>query len=414
MTRGKGFRIRTELCKAAILVLCTLHFALPLPAHATPSSIAAVVNQEAVTESDISERLDFLLLESDNPDTDTTRQAMRGQVLQTLIDERLQIQDAAAQGIRIKAEAITDYAQKLGVSLPGELPATIRQRIEAQMALEKVIARRIRPEIVVSATEVMEAQATAGRAAAATEVMLEQAFVPILLPEDAEHAQTMASRIVAEVRRGADLSRIADYFPAPGSDHAQDGWIRIVQLPEGVRHAVANLKPGVVSDPIRTAEGFYVVQVKDTHQISYLSSGEPMARIRQIVIPLSKQATSTQLGTAQEEAESLRTRITTCESMESVARATGYLENWNLGWVALAKLSPALREVIDDLPLGTVSAPMRSGTGVHLLMVCERETPTPITLDPKEVEQQLLQRKLAFETRRYLQNLRRSAFIEMR
>jgi len=63
---------------------------------------------------------------------------------------------------------------------------------------------------------------------------------------------------------------------------------------------------------------------------------------------------------------------------------------------------------------GEVSPPVRSGNGIALLMVCERDERDTSEEGRKRVERQLRAERLAAESRRYLRDLRRTAFVDVR
>jgi peptidyl-prolyl cis-trans isomerase SurA len=82
---------------------------MPAPAHRRPAQapapqpsgdrpaetrIAAVVNDKVISVADLQSRLSMVMLSSNFPDTEETRQRIASQVLRTIVDEKLQMQEA--------------------------------------------------------------------------------------------------------------------------------------------------------------------------------------------------------------------------------------------------------------------------------------------------------------------------------
>src|SRR5690606_19209578 len=63
--------------------------------------IVAVVNDDIVTEFDVAMRMQLIIRSSGLPDTMETRNRLASQVLRQLIDERLQMQEAARRGVQV-------------------------------------------------------------------------------------------------------------------------------------------------------------------------------------------------------------------------------------------------------------------------------------------------------------------------
>src|SRR4051812_39894804 len=63
--------------------------------------IAAVVNDDVITQLDVFPRLRLAMLSARLQDTPETRQRLLPQVMRTLIDDHLKLQEAKAQGVTV-------------------------------------------------------------------------------------------------------------------------------------------------------------------------------------------------------------------------------------------------------------------------------------------------------------------------
>jgi peptidyl-prolyl cis-trans isomerase SurA len=67
-----------------------------------------------------------------------------------------------------------------------------------------------------------------------------------------------------------------------------------------------------------------------------------------------------------------------------------------------------------SLPVEQVSAPVQGPSGVHLLMVCDRREPQATTPQREQIAERLQRERVERLARRYLRDLRKEAFVEVR
>ena len=86
-----------------------------------------------------------------------------------------------------------------------------------------------------------------------------------------------------------------------------------------------------------------------------------------------------------------------------------------LGPLSENQLAPNIRSLISNLPDKTISKPLKVEGGIIIAMVCSRET-----LETREqkhriaISDQIFQKRLATAAEKYLSNLRRETFIDIR
>jgi peptidyl-prolyl cis-trans isomerase SurA len=151
----------------------------PPPARST-EGIAAVVNDDIISISDLTARLQLALISSGLPNTPETRQRLTPQVLRSLVDERLQLQEAARANMSVNAKEIDeafgrvaeqnrmqrDQLEKMLAS-QGVPRSTLESQIRATIAWGKLVQRRLRPSIEIGQEEIdaviQRIQANAGK-----------------------------------------------------------------------------------------------------------------------------------------------------------------------------------------------------------------------------------------------------------
>ncbi|RZJ91793.1 MAG: peptidylprolyl isomerase, partial [Brevundimonas sp.] len=78
----------------------------------------------------------------------------------------------------------------------------------------------------------------------------------------------------------------------------------------------------------------------------------------------------------------------------------------------VANLAPQFQQVARSAEVGTVSTPVRTPLGVHLLAVCGRRLGGPEAPTYQDIEGRLRSQTLAMLGRRYMRDLRADALIE--
>ena len=135
----------------------------PAVASAQGLRVVARVNDDAITDFDLSQRVLFAIRTTGLQDSPDLRQRMASQILRQMIDEKLQIQDAKRLGLKATdgelAQRFSDIERSAGmphgqfkqylqsVGVPFEIAV---QQIEAQIAWSKIIRRKVRPQVDVS------------------------------------------------------------------------------------------------------------------------------------------------------------------------------------------------------------------------------------------------------------------------
>ncbi len=100
--------------------------------------------------------------------------------------------------------------------------------------------------------------------------------------------------------------------------------------------------------------------------------------------------------------------------MVSMAAETDPSVPGDLGMMKLKDTPNHIRVALIGLPLETVSQPVRSERGVHLLMICDKIQPDTNLPDRNQIRNSLLLKRLNQVSRQYLRDLRRDAFVDIR
>jgi peptidyl-prolyl cis-trans isomerase SurA len=114
------------------------------------------------------------------------------------------------------------------------------------------------------------------------------------------------------------------------------------------------------------------------------------------------------------DAESLRTRFQNCEEGVTFARALSDVAIRDQIVRASGDLGDQQRAVLDNTAIGRLTPPEITQQGVETFAVCGKDAVQGDTVAKRQVRETLLQERYDAQAKRYLQELRRGAMIEIR
>ncbi len=414
-----------------LLFLLALLF-MPAVAHAD-MAIVATVNDEAISSSDLEGRVRLALLGSGIKPNEETLGRLREQVLRSLIDERLQTQEAKRLGIDVDEKMVDEEVSKLAQqnrqtlqTLPaffarnGVPISALREQIRASIAWAMVVQRKLRPQVNITDSDVDAEFSRRAAAAGQQEYLAAEIFLPVQGSAQDAAVRQAALRLIDQMARGIRFSAVARQFSqAPSAARGGDlGWVRAGQLEPELDDALRSISPGALTPPVRTANGYYILMLREQRVITASRagpSGPATLDLRQVLLPVAKSAAATEVTAASVRLKDYAAQSKSCTDMERIAQDLGDRRKGNLGRVKLADLPSAVQALLVNLPDSTPSAPLRNDRGVLYLMICGREAAqTATNEDRKEISTRLGTERLDLLARRYLRDLRQDAFVDIR
>ena len=402
----------------------------------TGDYIVAVVNQELVTNSEVNQRLARVREEAARSKaTLPPLSALRKQVLESLIDERVMVTNARDTGARIDDpeidRAVANVATQNQMTL-AQLRERLRQEgipftkyretIRDQIMVERVREREVVSRIKVSDAEIDEV-IEKRRKAAGTSTQINVAQILVTVPEGAADGVVAERRARADgalnrVRGGEDFATVAREI-SEDSNRAQGGEMGmrpVDRLPDLFARAVQGLKPGEVApDLIRSGAGFHVLKLVDRKDGGAFTVEQ--SRARHILLrpsaELSAEAAARRLLQFKREIQS-RARTFEQLARENSEDASAP-QGGDLGWTAPGSFVPEFEEAMAALPIGGISDPVTTRFGIHLIQVIDRRQ---TTLDIRQLRDQarniLREQKFEAAFAEWMRDLRGRAYVEYR
>ncbi|MBO6781968.1 MAG: peptidylprolyl isomerase [Alphaproteobacteria bacterium] len=389
--------------------------------------IAAVVNEEVISIFDVQQRTQIVISSSGLPNTAETQRRVAPQVLRSLIDEALQTQEAERLNIRVNQNEIDDaigrieqtnripagrfedFLRRRGVSVEAAI-----DQIRANIAWQKLLSRTVVPTIEIGEEEIDTVIARIDATRGVEEYRVGEILLPVDNPADAGDIRDLARRLVQQIRTGADFAGVARQFSksATAATGGDVGWIQPGELEPALNQAITALDVGGVSDPIDTADGIQIVTLIDRRTNDGPDESERAVELRQMLLLIDSQAPATEVEATLARARTLTEGVSGCTDFAAIAEENGTPQPSEPARFQLKDLAPQLREIVQDQPIGQPSEPIRQPAGVQVVMVCERQQ--NLGPDRDQIRQTLLRERVGMLSRRYLRDLRRAAFVDLR
>ena len=397
--------------------------------------IIAVVNDDVITQHDLDERYARAVQQLESRKIALPpRDVLEKQLLERMINDRIQLQFADQTGIRVDAtmldRAIDRIAAQNHMSLV-EFQAAVakegidftkfRDDIRDEIILNHLHEREVDNKIIVTEAEVdayLNEQAKLG-----TNDEYNTAHIMINIPENAtteqiEAAHAKAQEALDKIRSGADFAQVsASYSNAPNAlEGGAMGWRRAAQIPTLFSQVLISLKPGETSDILRSNSGFHIIKLIDKRSPDNTTIIN-QTHARHILIKTSEIVSA---ADAQKKLAQIREQIENGSAkFEDMARQysnDGSAANGgDLGWLSPGETVPDFEHAMDALKPGEISQPIQTPFGFHLIEVLERRQQDVTKERQRTLARQAIRdRKIEEAQDEWLRELRDTAFVEYR
>ena len=246
-----------------------------------------------------------------------------------------------------------------------------------------------------------------------SEILLE---IPTLQQED--EIRQGGIQLIQQMQQGAPFQVVAQQFSAAASaaQGGDIGWVQDGQLEPALNDALRNMQPGQISPPIRTPSGWILLALRDRRVVGGADPLKAKIDLRQILIPLESNADADDVEDAREKALSVQNELEGCDNLEKAARKARNSTITDLGQMSISDLAGRFRETAATLQSGEASNPIRTETGLNILVACSREDLGASAQLPSrdQIEDRLYNQQLSMFARRHMRDLRRDATIELR
>lgn len=436
MKKWSSLAAGLALCTSVTSMSLASYAALAAPQEQHVDSVAAVVNNGVILESDVNNMIVSVKSNAKRagqqlPDDVT----LRSQIIERLIMDSIITQLATNLGIKIDDArlnaSIADIARQNRMTLnqlrnrlaeEGINYNNYREQISKEMLMAEVRNNEVRRRVNVLPQEVdsMASQITK-QINSSAEINLSHILIP--LPENAsqqqiQKAQELAKSLIEQIRAGSDFGKMAASYSADPQalKGGQMGWGKMEELPAIFASQLQSSKKGSIVGPIRSGVGFHILKINNIRgEQKTISVMEVHAR--HILLRPSMVITDAQ---AEAKLASIAADIRSGKAdFKDMART--YSEDpgsaqqgGDLGWASPESYDPAFRDALMRLQKNEISAPIRSSFGWHLIQLLDtRQTDKTDVAQKDRAYRALFNRKFAEEAQSWMQELRAGAYVKI-
>ncbi len=398
--------------------------------------VAAIVNEGVVLKSKYNDTLDMIREQAEKngfqlPPPDILKE----QVLERVVLEEIQLQQAERIGLQISDEMLNQILNDVATNMGGtlaELPEMLakdgidyqefRRQMREDVTMEQLRRIRVDQSIEVSPREIEQCIADLeNNVVVNSEYNL--SHILLSLPESAsteeiEETVTTAQDITERARTGEDFRQLAARYSKSSTslEGGSLGWMKGTEVPTVFTDILAPLQKGDVSDPFRTATSIHIVKVNDMRSAVEKSEVDQV-HARHILITPNEIIDD---ETAKQQLDDAYQRIEGGEDFAAVAKLLSDDPGsanigGDLGWTGPGTFVPEFDAVVKKLEIDELSQPFRSQFGWHIVQLLGRRV-YDNTEDLKEQNcvTRIRASKRDAETQLWMQRIRDEAYVEVR
>ncbi|MDA8229821.1 MAG: peptidylprolyl isomerase [Magnetospirillum sp.] len=391
--------------------------------------IAAVVNDEIISNKDLDERVHMAIVLSHLPQNQDTLRRVVPQVLRKMIDEHLQTQEAKRLKIGLTPQEIDQGIASIErqnnmpkgsmmrqMKQAGVEPSLVRQQIAADLLWYKVAAGVLQPTIRIGDEEIEDRLEAIKARQGKPEYLVSEIFLPVDNPSQDSQMHTLGERLIEQLHEGAPFAVLANQFSQSptAANGGSMGWVSEGMIDDDLLRAISGLTPNHISPLVRTADGYHIIALAD-RRIAGASPNntDTIVTLSHMILPLPKNGPPKEQLMAK--AAQMTQSANSCDAFEAMGHQVGALDVRRIGPSKVGELTGMLRRASTVLQVGGVSPPLEIPNGLEVIMLCTRKETAPTTLPSHDQIRRMIEdERMDMLTRRYLRDLRRQAFIDIR
>ena len=400
--------------------------------------VVAIVDTSLVTKKELQDRLNQVEKQLKASNRAIPVEELRKQVLERLIIERIQLNLAREQGLRVTDKdldriigniaaqnKLTVDAFKKKIESEGIRFSKYREDIRQEVTISRLREREVDARIQMTEAEIDSflSERNRGRAAVPEEIYLAQILIPVpngSSDVEVEGIKTKVQELLQQASNEKDFVAFAKKVAQAGGYRYEDlGYRSLDRLPQIFIDAVAGVPANkLVGQAVRSGAGFHILKVVDRKggaAVENIVVNQTLAR--HILIKHKDNLTDLE---AQRRLNGFKDQIRV-KTADFAQIAQKYSEDGsaanggNLGWMSPGELVPAFEQAMNQLAIGEVSEPVRSEFGWHLIQVIDRRQ-AQLSADRQRdfARAALRERKLDQAYEDWIRQIRDAATVDIR
>ena len=421
---------RSILLGAAILALApTFSFAAAEPVD----GIAALVEDDVILSSELAgAMLNIRRQYAGKEDQLPPQNVLEKQLLERLIIGKLQVIRAQETGVQVTDTEIDQAVGRIasGNKMTTEQLAAALEQDGLRLSdfrttmRDEILTQKLRQRVAQSRSDVSESEIDILMASGQLkqgEIKLAQILVA--LPDNATSEQLeLGKKKIDGVKKLIDEGKMefsAAAIRYSDAEQALDGgvigWRRYDQIPGAFAEALAGLKPGDVTNPVRSQSGLHILKILEAKSDSQVMVTEFNAR--HIMVKVDELTSDAQ---AEKRVRDISESLAGGADFADLAKKysgdtqTAVLGG-DMGWFDLDTYGTTYADVISSLKDGEISKPFNTEEGWHIIKrIGTRELDRTKDYARNQARDSIRERKSEEAYQQFVRQLRNESFVELR
>ena len=384
--------------------------------------VLVIVNEDVITQSEFDYRLATIKSEFDESTPEPPN--LNTQLLESMVRDRLQVQEAKRRGIEIGDEelgaAIERFAAQQNITVE-QLQAALRaegkpfdkfkESVRDSITISRFTDFYARTRVRVPAYEIDGHIEATGMDDDTAEYNIARIQI-----KNTEENIELAQKVINDIEGGLSFQQaVLTYSEATDAQEGGEiGWRQAKDLPEIWQGPVRGLDIGQVSPVISSENALHIIKLLDR------KGGTKKTEIVQTQVShiLIKAESKVAKSRASKRLLDLRKRIEDGEDFDDLARiysddtgsaATG----GSLGWVSPGEMVQPFEEAFNQIALNKISDPIDTQFGMHILKVEDRRKKNVTEqVMRSQAENQLRSQRAQREFGQWVRELLEGAYVE--
>ena len=390
-------------------------------------SIVAIVNDEPITMMDLDARIRLIIISSNLPNNLETRKNLSGQVLQSLISERLQHQEAKKLGIRVTNQEVENnikFIEKQNNMPENQLIETLFKngvpksalpiRLKSNLIMQKLLQNIIRPKVVINNNEVNNEYNNLLANNGKMEYKFSEISFNFSNLSKKEDIILIAKQIRKKIIEENNFDVIGKRIQENGTGiYKNNNWKLTNKINKDIYLQIETLKKNEISELVLTNTGVSIIKIDGKREFKIPELSQTVSDIAFISsdLPINKN----KIDLFIEDIKNKTKNIKSCDEMTELSKIYGNKRGKYLGKILLKNLPKFFIEELKNLNVNQPSKPIVADDGIYVTMICNYNKDLNQEYALKEmIKDNIRNRSTTILKERYLLDLNRKALIDVR
>jgi len=393
--------------------------------------VVAIVSGSVITKQELDHRFELMKRQINQSIPKNQLDAIYRKVLNDLINEEVQKQYAEKYNITVEDSEVdlaiaeiekrNNWTHGAFYTIAKGVEDTAKAKIRSDLVRQKIIDKRLRSRVNITKGEIdrLIENINAGKQA---EKKIHQVFIPVDKKEQEKEIQKEIFKIYNQLKDSktefVEFSKNFGDSNAFGEKIDDLGWFSDGELMPILDKALSKLNKGDISRPILTTNGWHILYVEDVREPEKFSTA-PINEFQ--LYKISMKLDQNENLTEQKDAfEEMTNSFDTLGDIEEAVLThqddKAFKQSGSLGWVKEQNLPPYAKNEIKGLDINEFSETQENDGYIEVYLLADKREVLPEKLQEfrNRLYSRLMSNRLELAARRFMRDLRRQAYIEMR